>query len=484
MKPNILFIMTDDQGPWALGCAGNDEIRTPNIDALAEEGMMFDNFFCASPVCSPARASLITGMIPSQHGVHDWISRGNMPIRWERGDMEEEEKGEYKTIEYLSGIKGYTDYLAENGYNCLLSGKWHMGDSMKPQMSFTHWYSHQGGGGPYYDAPMIRDGVPYDEPEYLTYAITNEAVSLIDDYSQREEPFYLSVHYTAPHTPWIDSHPKELVDSYDNCAFDSCPDVKPHPWIRGEWGERKENLKGYFAAITAVDLSVGRMVDKLKEKGVYNDTLIIYTSDNGFNCGHHGIWGKGNGTWPLNMYDTSVKVPFIACQPGIIPSGIKSDAMVSAYDFMPTLLDYTGINYVNENNLPGVSFASVLKGEDKGFRDSVVVYDEYGPVRMIRTREWKYIHRYPYGPHELYNLIKDPNEDNNLYKDIKYMSVINDMRGQLKEWFLKYVNPDRDGVHEGVTGNGQINLSGTGSNGRQSFTMHDSAKAEIETKEI
>src|SRR5690606_30546131 len=130
-RSNIIVILSDDQGPWALGCAGNHEIRTPTLDRLAGEGTRFDRFFCASPVCSPARASLLTGQIPSQHGVHDWLAAGNMPAD-PRGP-----------IRYLDGKPAYTDVLVANGYSCGLSGKWHLGDSLAPQHGFSHWYAHQ-----------------------------------------------------------------------------------------------------------------------------------------------------------------------------------------------------------------------------------------------------------------------------------------------------------------------------------------------------
>jgi choline-sulfatase len=125
-RPNIIFVLTDDQGAWALGCAGNPEVQTPRIDALARQGIRFDDFFCTSPVCSPARASLLTGRMPSAHGVHDWIRRGNLvspkglPVF----------AGDDCVIEYLRGMRAYTETLAEAGYRCGISGKWHMGDSL------------------------------------------------------------------------------------------------------------------------------------------------------------------------------------------------------------------------------------------------------------------------------------------------------------------------------------------------------------------
>ena len=127
-RPNIIFILSDDQGAWAMGCAGNDEIRTPNLDRLAKEGMRFENFFCASPVCSPARASILTGRIPSAHGVHDWIRSGNVDVDNLRKEVLESGlfKDERKPIEYLKGQTTYTEVLAQNGYTCGLSGKWHL----------------------------------------------------------------------------------------------------------------------------------------------------------------------------------------------------------------------------------------------------------------------------------------------------------------------------------------------------------------------
>ena len=313
-RPNIVFILSDDQGPWAAGCYGNAEIRTPAIDRIAQTGMRFDNFFVATPVCSPSRATFLTGRIPSQHGVHDWIREGNV------GDS---------AAAYLAGEVAYTDILADNGWVCGLSGKWHLGHSQLAQHGFSHWYVHQQGGGPYNDAPMIRDGELITEPGYVTTAITNDALAFIDQHADGDAPFYLGVHYTAPHSPWT-GHPQEIVDSYDNCAFDSCPQEAIHPWAVGHalsencLGNR-EMLKGYFAAVTAMDRDIGRILDKLEEKGLREDTLVVFTSDNGFSCGHHGFWGKGNGTYPPNMYENSIKVPFVVSHPSRIPTESVQD---------------------------------------------------------------------------------------------------------------------------------------------------------------
>jgi arylsulfatase A-like enzyme len=218
----------------------------------------------------------------------------------------------------------------------------------------------------------------------------------------------------------------------------------------------RESLKGYFAAVTAMDLNVGRVIDRLEELGLRENTLVVFTSDNGFSCGHHGFWGKGNGTFPLNMYENSVRVPFIVSHPGRLPQGQVCEALMSQYDFMPTLLDYLGLPPVEDPALPGVSFAPVWSGEQEEARDSVVVFDEYGPVRMIRTRSTKYIHRYPYGPHELYSLADDPDERQNLVDDPGYQPTLEEMRRDLARWFERYAVPAMDGTHCPVSGAGQI----------------------------
>ncbi len=437
---NVIFILTDDQGPWAAGCYGNPEIRTPNIDRLAASGMRFDNFFCTSPVCSPARASILTGRIPSQHGVHDWIRHGNMSP---------------DAHLHLEGQTCYTDVLAANGYTCSLSGKWHLGDSATPQHGFTDWLTIPYGGSKYNDADVIRDGKVEIAPGYLSDAITDGALQWLD--ARKDGPFYLSVHYNAPHSPW-DGHPQDIVDSYDDCPFKTCPQEAMHPgaqeWMRGHLGNR-ESLKGYFAAVTAMDLGVGRILDRVRELGLRDDTLIVFTSDNGYNCGHHGFWGKGNGTLPLNMYDNSVKVPFIVSHPGRIPQGAATDAMMSQYDIMPTLLEHGGAPAIDDDTLPGTSFLPVWLGQRDEVRDEVVVYDEYGPVRMIRTREWKYVHRYVYGPHELYDLVTDPGERKNLIDEEAHRPLVQEMRGRLARWFERYVDPLRDGIRCHIDGRGQ-----------------------------
>ncbi len=454
-KTNVLFVLTDDQGPWALGCAGNEEIRTPHLDRLAGEGTRFTDFFCTSPVCSPARASIVTGKIPSQHGVHDWIRERNMPPR---------------PAAYLEGQRLYTDVLVDSGYTVALSGKWHLGDSLTPQRGYSHWFCLPTGGSRYNDAEMIRDGRVETCPGYLTDVITDDALAFLDAHADR--PFHLNVHYNAPHSPWT-GHPQDIVDSYDDCPFKSCPQEYVHPWASGltrACHGSREMLKGYFAAVTAMDANVGRLLDRLERLGIRERTLVVFMSDNGFSCGQHGFWGKGNGTDPMNMYDSSVKVPAIFSQPGRIPAGWVTDAMVSQYDVSHTLLEHLDLPGMDDESLPGRSFAGALSGGTDDGRDHVVVYDEYGPVRMIRTREWKYVHRYPRGPHELYDLKSDPDERSNVVQEEGSAAVLTEMRRRLSRWFERYVSPGLDGARLPVTGRGQIERIDDEHCGEESFS--------------
>ncbi len=453
-QPNILFILTDDQGAWAMNCAGTSELRTPNLDRLAAEGIRFENFFCASPVCSPARASIITGRIPSQHGVHDFLY-------WSKtvpGAKTED-------IKFLEGQESYIDILQRNGYQTYLSGKWHLGYAMEPQSGYENWSALPSGGCDYYKPQMAEDGQMVDYTgTYSSDLFTDNALKFLESRKDNDTPFCLHVHYTAPHSPWgREHHPDELWDDYhDNCGFQSVPDDElPDGYNaqRKNAAERRDALAGYFAAITAMDTNVGRLIDYLEENKLRENTLIVFMADNGMNMGHHGIYGKGNGSWPQNMFDTSVKVPCIISRPGHVPCGRVETRLLSQYDWLPTALDYLGLADQTPDGLPGKSFAGVLKDQAAPERDNVVVFDEYGPVRMIRSHEWKLVWRYPAGPHELYHLVTDPHEKTNLFDKRGNLDRIHDMRRQLDQWFKQFVNPAIDGTRLEITGRGQKDLA-------------------------
>ena len=460
-QPNILFLLADDMGHWALRCAGNTDIQTPNLDRLARQGVRFDQFFCASPVCSPARASILTGTMPSCHGILDWLDGGSLDRDRLSPETLQYLPHETVPIQYTDHLTAYTDLLAQSGYQCALVGKWHMGDSMTPQHGFSHWYTIGGGGVRYFDPEMIENGELATQKGYITDLIGDHAARCLEDFSRGTAPFYLSVHFTAPHSPWEETdHKKEYLDLYRDSGFTATPDLPYHPWQvntcpHGRGERRKELLRGYYAAITAMDHQIGRLMDKLTELGLSEDTMIFFTSDNGMNLGQHGIWGKGNGTFPQNMYDSSVKVPFIASWPGHFAQNAVCRELFSHYYLLPTICQLSGAPLATAQRLPGHSFQKWLVHPELPIDRPVVVFDEYGPVRMIRDKEWKLVLRYPYGPNELYHLTADPDETQNLFDDPAFQDQILTMRRQLEKWFLSYSDPDLDARKEGVTGTGQ-----------------------------
>jgi choline-sulfatase len=458
-KPNIVVIIADDLGEWALGCSGNKEIYTPNIDKIASRGVRLTNFFCTSPVCSPARASIYTGKIPSQHGIMDWLRVGNVGS---------------DAIRYLEGHTLYTDILKSNGYICGLSGKWHMGDSANKHESFEHWFAHQKGGSPYHNAPMVRDGKCVNAEGYLTDVITDDAIQFMKNNIGRNSPFCININYTAPHAPWIDQHPQKWLDFYKGCEFNSCPQEPTHEWRLDSTEPTitpenvRDQLIGYFSAVSAMDESIGRVVDFLEKNSLMDNTIIVFMGDNGMNCGHHGIWGKGNGTFPANMYDTSLRVPAIFYYKGVFLENVVKDDLLSQYDFIHTLFDCLGIDY-RDDELPGRSFLKTLVSNEGMDEKPIFISGEYGPTRVVRTHRWKYVHRYVFGPHEFYDLENDPDERNNLADNPDYEDQKAELALMLHEWFTKYSNPDYDGAKQPVKGKGQLCIPGRKSKGKIAF---------------
>lgn len=499
-RPNILFILSDDQGAWSLGSAGNQDVKTPNLDRLAQRGIRFENFFCASPVCSPARASIMTGTMPSQHGIHDWLAKGHLDeerlsprMREAFYAPEREQKMEWprsqlmgdRAVEYLAGQCCYPQRLREAGYTCALFGKWHLGDASKPQAGFETWNTIAMGGDNYYTPTVMMPDSSFDilDGVYLTDYITDNALDYLKKREGEAQPFYLSVHYTAPHAPWgRQFHPDWAFEPFEGSAFSSIPKLPAHPWSpyagmsEEEWEHfRQTSLEGYCAAVYAMDRNIGRLLDELERQGIVQDTLVIFTADNGMSMGHHGIIGKGNGTFPMNMYEEAVKVPFIVSRPGSVPEGVVEQGLFGHVDLFPTLCDYLDctLDEAVRDRQPGRSFAPVLRGESCPDNEQIIICDEYGPVRMIRTREWKYVHRYPYGPHELYHLTDDPSEQRNLAGDESVRDIEQALFGRLEAHFLRYSDPEVDGKAEAVCGLGQTGPVGVRARGKERFIQID-----------
>ncbi|XP_065844850.1 N-acetylglucosamine-6-O-sulfatase-like [Oscarella lobularis] len=452
-RPNILFILADDMGQWAAGTYGNPEIMTPNIDMLAEEGIKFENAFCNTPVCSASRTSYFTGRLPSQHGVHDWIAGGN--------------GCEGHPISYSKEETAYTDVLSQEGYTCGMSGKYHLGDSPHPQHGFSHWFVHQSGGGNYNDPPLVQNETCVHIKGYITDIITDDAIGFITNHtkSTSKTPFYASVHYTSPHSPYTGSdgkadtmHPKEIVDLYSNCTFSFLPQEPMSPYAEYTGGltrsclGNRQCLLGYYAAVTAMDKNIGRLIDTLKNLDIEDNTLVVFASDHGFNAGHHGLWGKGNAAYPLNMFDTSLKIPMIFRHKGALkPRVVQSPVQV--IDVAPTLLDYAGnFTFPQSINIAGSSFKSILEGNSVPFKN---LFGEYGQTRSARAEHMKYVTRAT-GQIEIYNLDTDPKEETNLVNDPSYFVNGTFLNHALREWFSFYEDPYLSGWFLPVTGTGQL----------------------------
>jgi len=428
-RVNVVFIMTDDQGAWSVHCYGNPEAKTPVLDRLAGEGVRLSNAFAAIPVCSPSRATFFTGRIPSQHGIHDWIKHENA------GDRERY---------CIPNETLLSEILARHGYTCGLVGKWHLGDSLHPHASYSYWFVIPQGSSPYQDAEVVWRGKLTRTKGYLTDRITDHAIDFIE--ANRESPFFLTVTYNAPHTPYK-GHPEELLALYRDCPFASIPKLPLHPWASADSPNigNRHSLEQYFAACAGIDRGVGRIVERIDQLGLGERTLIIFTSDQGFCVGHHGLWGKGNASNPRNIYDTSLRVPMIFRQPGRLPKGKVFDGLFAAYDLVPTLLDYLKLPPSPGRNLPGRSMAAALQ-DPKSNAGDAAVYAEYGRARMIRTRDWKLIHRADGGPDELYDLRKDPDEAKNLADVPEYRRQKIALRTQLMHWFDRYAEAGADPV--------------------------------------
>ncbi|MDQ6630834.1 MAG: sulfatase-like hydrolase/transferase, partial [Verrucomicrobiota bacterium] len=299
--PNIIFILTDNHGAWTLGCYGNKEIRTPNIDKLAAQGILFTRAYCNNSVCSPSRASFLTGLIPSQHGVHAYI-----PNATQIGPKAYDTIKEFRTLPKI---------LSEAGYICGLSGKWHLGENLFPQEGFTYWFAKAGGHTTtFYNDDMIWQGKIYKEPKYTTEAITDHAIEFIEQ--NREKPFFLYLAYNAPYglgKVVQEEHQNRHTAFYAHKKMESFPREKINPWLKANRFavNNVKSMRSYAAAVSGVDDGVGRVMDTLKKLGLDKNTLVVFSADQGLNAGHGGYWGIGDHSRPINTQEAMVRIPLI-----------------------------------------------------------------------------------------------------------------------------------------------------------------------------
>ena len=438
---NLLFILTDNHGAWTLGCYGNKEILTPNIDKLAAEGMLFTRAYCNNSVCSPSRASFLTGLLPSQHGVHAYI-----PDSAQVGP---------KAYCVIKEFRTLPEILSEAGYVCGLSGKWHLGDNLHPQKGFTYWFTKKGGHtATFYNDDLIWQEKVYKEPRYTTDVITEHAIEFLEQ--NQEKPFFLYLAYNGPYGVGKvvqEKHVNSHTDYYADKLMSSFPRERVSPWLAQNRGaiNNVQSMRSYAAAISGVDDGIGRVMKRLKELGLDENTLVVFGADQGLNAGHGGYWGMGDHSRPINTHEATVRIPLIFRQPGKIREGKTSDLMVANHDFLPTVLEYLGLKEKTPNSpsLPGKSFAPVLQGKEVAWEN--VIYHEFENTRMIRTPKWKLTIRHPFGPDELYDMENDLDERENLIHTASVASVRNDLRRKLDAYFARYADPKYDRWKGGAT---------------------------------
>lgn len=422
--PNILFILIDDMGWKDLGTYGSEFYETPNLDGLAREGMIFSDAYASCPVCSPTRASCMTGRYPARVGVTQFIGGHNV------GKLQDVP---YHHVLPLSEVTS-ASVLREAGYQTWHVGKWHLGPrhawpdrhGFDLNLGGCDWGSPKEGYFSPFQIPEFEDG---PEGEYLTDRLTDEAIGLIE---QRDpsRPFFLNLwHYTV-HTP-IEA-PEALVEKYRRKARHLGIDRKP-AFEEGDFfpvtHRRDQRIvrrllqsdPTYAAMVENLDTNVGRMVDALESSGLLENTLIIFTSDNG---GLSTSEGSPTCNAPLHegkgwMYEGGTREPLIASWPGKIDPGTRCSTPVTSTDFFPTFLEAAGLPLRPDLHIDGVSLMPLLTGTGELDREAIFWhYPHYGnqgdtPGCSIRAGDWKLIEYFEDGRLELYNLSEDIGESRN-----------------------------------------------------------------------
>lgn len=448
-RPNVVLILTDDQRWDALGSMGHPFLKTPNLDRLAREGIRFENAFCTTSLCSPSRASLLSGLYVHAHGVLNNFT------------------------DYPAGLASFPRRLQESGYETAYIGKWHMGEnSDDPRPGFDYWMSHKGQGN-YFDTTFNINGERQLLRGYYTHRVTEKAIEWIR--RPRRGPFLLILGHKAPHGPFV-PEPK-----YER-AFDTVEIRRPPTagdpgggkpaWVRqrvttfhgidgpiyracGMKGY-EEFVRAYYGTILSVDDSVGEVYRALEGTGQLDRTLLIFTADNGYLLGEHGALDK------RAMWEESIRVPLLVRYPLLArgPRGVRE--MVLHIDMAPAILEICGARPLE--GIHGASWKGLLTGETRAWRRSWYYsynYEKEFPytpnVRGVRTDDWKYI-RYPHGDggpdrhlEELYHLKEDPFETRNLRGDPAHAGRLAELRAELERLMAAAgVLPDRMPLDEGI----------------------------------
>ena len=434
-RPNIILIITDDQGYGDFGVTGNPIISTPNLDAMAGRSAQMTSFY-VSPVCAPTRASLMTGRYNYRTRVVDtFLGRAMM-------DTEE------VTI---------AEILKAAGYSTGIFGKWHLGDNypLRPQdQGFEEVLVHRGGGigqesdppggeGKYTDPVLFHNGSQIQEKGYCTDIYFERAMQWMQRVREEEKPFFIYLATNAPHTP-VHDVPEQLYQKYKamNLADDQFPQTNGHPLTNQDDLDRRARI---YAMVTNIDDNIGRLFRELEQEGLTENTLVIFMVDNGPNGQRYVAGMRGHKT---TVYEGGIRSPLFIHWPARLNSEMRSDEVVAHIDILPTILDACNIIVPVGLPLDGKSFFPVLTGRQKAWPDRPVVLQAHRgdwPVAYnnfaLRTRQWKLLNASGFHQEhlegeprfELYNMIDDPLEMHDLAKTKPKM--VNQLRTQYDRWF-------------------------------------------------
>ena len=357
-RPNILFIFTDDQAPWALGLSGHPHASTPHLDSLFRSGAYLKNAFTVTPVCSPSRVSLITSRYGTEMGITDWLNPRREPKRGMK-----------------PGTLTWPKLLQKAGYRTGLVGKWHLGltDAMHPtQFGYGYFMGFRGGGTTPANPTLEKDGKTRKFKGLTADILTDHALEFLKEKS--EKPFCLSLHFRAPHARWLPVAPEDWK------PFEKLDPTIPNPdYPKLNIPRVKRMTREYLASVKTVDRNVGRVMKLLKDRKLEKSTIVIFSSDHGYNMGHNGIWHKENGHWVLtqpppatknipkgqrpNLYDHSIRIPTAIHWPGVIKPGTVITETMSNLDWFPTLCSMAKVEIPKDATIRGHDFVPILRRE-------------------------------------------------------------------------------------------------------------------------
>jgi len=420
-RPNIIFMLTDDQRFDALGCMGNDIIRTPHIDRLAAEGTLFTSMFCTTSICATSRATFLTGQWERRHGI-DGFRQPLSREQWRNS---------------------FPALLQKHGYRTAMIGKWGLGGKL-PADDYDYFKGYSGQGRYYPKGKSKQPG------EHLTHKLGEQVLEFLET-CKSGEPFLLQVYTKAAHCQDGDPWPFQSDPRYDRLFteqtiplpptatekhFKSLPHFLQNSEARKRWQIRfanpelyQKSVKDYYRLIAGIDDVVGNIVAKLREKNLAENTVIIFTSDNGFYLGDRGLAGK----W--FMHEESIRLPLIIYDPRFPKQrpGKNISEMVLNVDIAPTIAELAGVDIPSA--MQGRSLVPLMQGKKVEWRNEFLYEHRFTHARIpknegVRTRRWKYTRYTSIEPvyEELYDLKTDPLEEHNLAEDKKYAKQFRKMR--------------------------------------------------------